>query len=65
VNADVLDDARYGLKSMLSPGVKPKRVVLDETLSAQTGMARLHTILTFEQKWKEKHPGLQRKRRYQ
>jgi hypothetical protein len=64
VNADTLDSARYGLKSKLSPGVKPKRVALEEELSQKSGMARLQTIMTFDRKWDKTHPGKQRVRRY-
>lgn len=61
---DVYDASRYSMKSMLSQGTKPKRVVLDETLADQQGMQRLRTIVSFEQKWKQEHKGLERVRRY-
>lgn len=64
ITQDVSESARYGLKSELSPGVKPKLQVLNETLSQQTGMARLKTILTFDKQWKETHKGISRTKRY-
>ena len=55
---DVLDGWRYGLKSMLSPGGKPRAVEISERLAkcaTPQQMAMMHRFL--EAKWKHRGKG--------